>query len=92
MIDADLQHKGYGRLATLEALNDIKKAKKYDIVHLDYVPSITIARDLFVSIGFRESGEMDDDEVIMEYPLTDGIRLIDWMIRSQQHLSLIAIL
>ena len=71
MIGIEDQNKGYGRAAMKELLNMIKDADKFDVVILDYAEGNIVARDLYYSFGFRETGEVDDDEVIMELPLTD---------------------
>ena len=71
MIGIEDQNKGYGRAAMKELLNMIKDADKFDVVILDYAEGNMVARDLYYSFGFRETGEVDDDEVIMELPLTD---------------------
>ena len=52
-------------------LKMITDADKFDVVILDYAEGNTVARELYYSFGFRETGEVDDDEVIMELPLTD---------------------
>ncbi len=72
MIEAEHQNKGYGRKALTAALEYIKASGRFDAVFLDYVPENTIARDLYYSLGFRENGEVDDDEIIMVLPLTDN--------------------
>ena len=72
MIGVDYQRKGYGRAALIAVLELIKTADKFDAVFLDYVPKNTVARELYYSIGFRENGEVDDDEIIMVLPLTDN--------------------
>ena len=71
MIAAEHQGKGYGRAALCEALRMIREAGKFDLVHLDFVPGNTVARDLYCSLGFRENGKMEEDEIIMTLPLTD---------------------
>jgi len=81
MIGQAFQRKGYGRSALAEALNMIRSTGKFDLVYLDYVPGNTVARDLYASFGFRESGEKEGDEIVMTLPLTDrpqvGMRLAD---------------
>ncbi len=81
MIGPDYQGKGYGRSALTEALEMIRETGKFDMVHLDYVPGNTVARELYYSLGFRENGEKEDDEIVMTLPLTDqpkvGILIAD---------------
>lgn len=75
MIDTGYQHQGYGRQALIQAIELIRASSQFDIIFLDYVPTNTIARDLYYSLGFRETGEVDDDEIIMSLPLTDHPKL-----------------
>jgi len=71
MIGLEEQKKGYGRAALTQLLKMIRETDKFDLVYLDYAEGNTVARELYYSCGFRETGEVDDDEVIMELPLTD---------------------
>lgn len=75
MIGVEYQGKGYGRSALEEALKMIRESGKFDMVHLDYVPGNTAARELYYSFGFRENGDKDDDEIVMTLPLTDQPRV-----------------
>ena len=72
MISSEHQNKGYGRQAIYEILKLIKDANKFDFIHLEYVPENFVARSLYYSVGFIENGEMDGDEIVMVYPLTDN--------------------
>lgn len=75
MIALEQQNKGYGRQALEEAIRLAREAGTIDLMTLDYVPGNTIARDLYYSLGFRENGEMDDDEIVMALPLTEHPRV-----------------
>ena len=35
---------------------------------LSYAPENTVARSLYASLGFAETGEVDDDEVVARRP------------------------
>jgi len=66
MIDKKYQGKGYGRKA-IELLIDYVKTfpfGKADYLYLSYEPENTLAKKLYASFGFKETGEMDGDEVI----------------------------
>lgn len=71
MIGPDYQGKGYGRAAMEEAIRIIRETGKFDLIYLSYVQENTAAQKLYYSCGFRESGEMIEDEVVMKLPLTD---------------------
>ena len=67
MIDKRYQNRGYGKQAIKLALDFIKtwpcgKAKYCEI---SYEPENEFARDLYRSMGFKENGEMDGDEIVM---------------------------
>lgn len=72
MIDEKYQGQGFGKKALEEAIKIIKEANKFDIIHLEFVPANTKARNLYYSLGFRENGKMDGDEIVMVLPITDN--------------------
>jgi len=71
MIGKDYQRKGYGHSALIEALKMSRSSGKFDMVYLSYVSGNTAARELYYSLGFRENGVIEDDEIVMTLPLTD---------------------
>lgn len=66
MIDQKYQNRGYGKAAMQLALAYIQSfpcgPAKY--CWLSYEPDNTIARQLYHAFGFRETGEMDGEEII----------------------------
>ena len=66
MIAEEKQGKGYGREAMEFALNMIKESNKFDCVYLDYVPENVVGRHLYDSLGFKETGDIDDGEIVMK--------------------------
>ena len=66
MIDKSCQGKGYGREAVKLALEFVKTfpcgPAKY--FWTSYVPGNDIAKKLYASFGFEETGDLDCDEVI----------------------------
>jgi diamine N-acetyltransferase len=75
MIAEPYQKRGFGRAAMQEVIRMIRDEDKFDLIHLDYVPENTIAKSLYESFGFRETGEMEGNEIVMKYPLTDRPRV-----------------
>ncbi|MBR6413692.1 MAG: GNAT family N-acetyltransferase [Oscillospiraceae bacterium] len=63
MIDGEEQGKGYGRKAVELALEFVKTFPhgKADYCWLCYDKNNEVARKLYLSMGFREIGEQDDD-------------------------------
>lgn len=72
MIDRHYQKKGYGREAIRLALEFIKTfpCGKAEFCWLSYEPENEAARQLYHSFGFRETGEMDGNEIIAVLRLT----------------------
>ena len=62
LIHADHQRRGYGRGA-VEQLIDMAAERGCPEVALSYHPS-NPARKLYAGLGFVETGEMEDDEVV----------------------------
>lgn len=66
MIAEEQQGKGYGRKAMVLAINMIKESNKFDIISLDYAPENVVGKHLYESMGFQETGEIDDGEIVMK--------------------------
>lgn len=66
MIDKNCQHKGYGRQAVKLALDFIKTCPcgTAEYCWLSYEPDNQIAKELYASFGFVETGEKDGEELI----------------------------
>ena len=66
MIDKNCQGRGYGRQAVELALKFIKTypCGKADFCWLSYEPENTVAKSLYASFGFIETGEKDGEEQI----------------------------
>ncbi len=73
MIDKEHQNRGYGREALrlgIRSLADRFGAKE---IYTAYESSSSVARDLYRSFGFRETGEAAGNDVEMR-PALDGAR------------------
>ena len=66
MIDNRYQQKGYGSKAIELALEFIKTfpCGRADYCWLSYEPENALAKELYSSFGFIETGEMDGEELI----------------------------
>lgn len=66
MIDKKYQKRGYGREAILLALDYIRTwpCGKAEYCSLSYEPENVVAAKLYHSLGFRENGEMDGEEIV----------------------------
>lgn len=67
MIDKHYQHRGYGREALKLALGFVRSLPcgSADYCYLSYEPDNVAAKALYESFGFRETGETDEDELVM---------------------------
>ena len=72
MIAKEYQGNGYAKAALQIWLSMIKKENKYDSIILCYIKGNGIAANLYLSMGFYHTGEIDEDEIIMEYALKDN--------------------
>lgn len=68
MIDRSLQGKGYGRLALKEIIRYFKD-NGADIITLSTKPSNRTALSLYHQFGFKENGEMNDEEIVLKLQL-----------------------
>ena len=68
-IDQRYQGKGFGYEAAALILQSMKADGKYDKVSLCYVEGDTAAQKLYEKLGFRPTGEAEEDEIMMEMKL-----------------------
>ena len=69
MIAVPYQGKGYGKKVMQKWFSLITEDKKYDAIMLCYKEDDMIACNLYQSLGFKHIGEVDEDEIMMEYRL-----------------------
>jgi len=74
MIDTRFQAKGYGRAAMQLLLEQMEREYANPTASLSFVPGNTAAERLYEGVGFRKTGEMDEDELIMVRPLVPLFR------------------
>ena len=71
VIDANHQGRGYGRTAMEAILDHLATQQGYREAALSYEPENTVARRLYASLGFVETGERVDDEFVARRPADD---------------------
>lgn len=64
VVDGGQQGRGVGRAAVEALLAMFRDQPGATGAALAYAPDNGVARDLYASLGFVETGEMDDDEVV----------------------------
>jgi diamine N-acetyltransferase len=69
VIDASLQRQGVGRAAVQALLGRFAAYPNCHEAALSYQPENVAARTLYASLGFIESDEWEDDEVVARRPI-----------------------
>ena len=69
LIDRRYQRRGFGMEAARLALDEMRADGCYPKVCLCYIEGDEPARDLYEKLGFTHTGEVDEDEIIMELTL-----------------------
>jgi ribosomal-protein-alanine N-acetyltransferase len=64
LIDRRYQRRGYGRAALVALIESLRTKPGCRTIVLTYMPGNDVARRLYGSLGFRETGEILDDEVV----------------------------
>ena len=72
VIGAEHQGKGYGRAAMEAMLDHLAAQPGYREAALSCDPENTVARRLYASLGFVETGERVDDELVARRPAGDS--------------------
>ncbi|MBB6480060.1 GNAT family N-acetyltransferase [Spirochaeta isovalerica] len=70
LIDKNFQRKGCGRKALELIMKKLRTEKNPDSFALSYLPS-NDASGLYYLLGFRETGEKEDDEIVARLKLKD---------------------
>ena len=65
-IDERYQGNGFGIEAARQILEMMKSEGKYDRVTLCYIDGNEAAKNMYEKLGFRLTGECDEDEIVME--------------------------
>ncbi len=69
MIDVKYQSKGYGKAAILKLLDLVKERYGNTPFYTSFEPENIVAEKLYESIGFRKTGEMLDEEILLKIDL-----------------------
>ena len=67
MIDEKFQGKGFGKAATLEVIERMKRIEDCKEIYLSFVPENTGAERLYKSVGFERTGEISEGEIVMRF-------------------------
>lgn len=72
MITEKYQRMGYGKAAINLWIDLIKRKNRYTSIVLCYIEGDEAAKNLYLSMGFYHTGEVDEDEIIMKYTLENN--------------------
>ncbi len=64
MVDQNHQGKGYGKYGMQQMLEIFRQDERIRCVGISYEPNNEVARKLYASLGFVETGEIYDGEVV----------------------------
>ena len=68
LVDRSHQRRGHGRAAVLAIMDHLRSVEGATSFGLSYAPDNAVARRLYASLGFVETGERDDDELVARLP------------------------
>lgn len=69
MTDKDAQGKGYGRTAMGLIIDQVKQTYNCKEIFISVVPENITARKLYESLGFQDTGRVEDDELVFRLTL-----------------------
>ena len=69
MIDARHQGRGIGAAALRQVIEHVRGRHRFEALELSYVPGPGCPEPFYLGLGFRHTGRMDGDEVVLELPL-----------------------
>lgn len=72
MIDERHQGRGIGREALLQVIEHARTKGCFKTLELSYVPGPGCPEPFYLSLGFRHTGRLDGEEVVLELPLRAG--------------------
>jgi len=69
MIADGYQHRGYGRRAVGQLIEYVRTRPNATELLVSYHPGEGGPRDFYLSLGFQDTGKIDDGEVVLRLPL-----------------------
>ena len=64
MIDYKYQGKGYGKVALVRIIEEMKRFKDCNEIFLSFDPENEIGKHLYETFGFKDTGKIIDDELL----------------------------
>lgn len=72
MVAGEHQGKGYGRAALAQTLDYFRTLPECKAVHISFEPENTPARALYASMGFLDTGIVQEGEIVFRLPLREA--------------------
>jgi len=69
MVDARYQGQGIGAAALRQVIGHVRSRGRFATLELSYVPGPGCPEPFYLGLGFRHTGRVDGDEVVLELPL-----------------------
>jgi diamine N-acetyltransferase len=69
MTDKDQQGKGYGRQAMALIIDQLQQMYNCKEIFISFEPNNAVAQKLYESIGFHDTGRIEDEELVFRLPL-----------------------
>jgi diamine N-acetyltransferase len=73
MIDARFQGRGVGQAAMRQVIEHVRAKKLFASLELSYVPGPGCPEKFYLGLGFRHTGRVEHDEVVLELPLAESL-------------------
>jgi diamine N-acetyltransferase len=70
MIGEGYQKKGYGRAAMTALIDRLRSQPGYNAILISFVPENTVAQKLYSDLGFKDTGEIEEGELVYRLGLT----------------------
>jgi diamine N-acetyltransferase len=71
MIGEGHQGKGYGRAAMNALLERLRSQQGYTAILISFVKGNDVAQKLYSDLGFQDTGEVEEEELVYRLPLTN---------------------
>jgi diamine N-acetyltransferase len=71
LVDQGMQKRGYGRRAVQAAVTMLREKYEHRNFALSYQPANLVAKRLYSKLGFIETNEWEDDEIVARLSLTE---------------------
>lgn len=72
MVAAKYQRQGVGRSALAQVIEHVRGKNVFSTLRTSYVPGPNCPEPFYASLGFKPTGELDENEIVLELPLLPG--------------------